>query len=162
LIEVLERLEIPWCMIGGLAVNYWSQEPLATADVHVVIAHERVQQAVEALETAGFKSKRFEWSINLKGSSKVSVQISTEEFYQYFPARSIAADVHGILMRVASLNDTLAGKIVAWRDNARRASKRQKDLLDIMRLVESHPELKGGLPADWLLSCPTVEHAIGA
>jgi hypothetical protein len=25
LVEVLEHLEIPWCMIGGLAVNYWGQ-----------------------------------------------------------------------------------------------------------------------------------------
>jgi len=150
LVEVLERREVSWCMIGGLAVNHWAAEPLATADVAVVIAHERVEQAVEALEAAGFHARRFEWSINLKGSSKVSVQISTESFYQEFPSRGVSADVHGILMRVASLQDTLAGKLVAWRDPARRASKRQKDLLDIMRLVESHPKLKDGLPPELL------------
>jgi hypothetical protein len=148
LVETLERLEIPWCMIGGLAVNYWAEEPLATADVDVVVAAERVESAVDALLTAGFQAKRFEWSINLKGSSKVSMQISTDEMYREFPSRGVAADVHGILMRVASLHDTLAGKIVAWRDHRRRQSKRQKDLLDIMRLVESHPELKADLPAD--------------
>jgi hypothetical protein len=148
LVGVLEGLEIPWCMIGGLAVNHWAAEPLATADVDVVIAHERVEQAVAALEAAGFQAKRFEWSINLKGNSKVSVQISTEDFYQGFPSRSGSADVHGILMRVASLEDTLAGKIAAWSDKERRPSKRQKDLLDIMRLVESHPELKGDLPPE--------------
>jgi hypothetical protein len=75
------------------------------------------------------------------------VQISTESFYQEFPARGVSADIHGILMRVASLRDTLAGKVVAWGDQDRRASKRQKDLLDIMRLIESHPELKEVLPA---------------
>jgi len=150
LVEVLERREVSWCMIGGLAVNHWAAEPLATAAVDVVIAHERVEQAVEALEAAGFHARRFEWSINLKGSSKVSVQISTESFYQEFPSRGVSADVHGILMRVASLQDTLAGKLVAWRDPARRASKRQKDLLDIMRLVESHPKLKDGLPPELL------------
>ncbi len=145
LIEVLERLEIPWCMIGGLAVNHWAEEPLATADVDVVIAHERVEEAVESLVAAGFEAERFQWSINLKGSSKVSVQISTEDFYQEFPSRGTSADVHGILMRVASLKDTLAGKIAAWSDTERRPSKRQKDLLDIMRLVESHTELRGEL-----------------
>jgi transcriptional accessory protein Tex/SPT6 len=66
----------------------------------------------------------------------------------------VAADVHGILMRVASLNDTLAGKIVAWRDQKQRPSKRQKDLLDIMRLVESHPELKDELPPEVAAEIP--------
>ncbi len=154
LVEVLERLEIPWCMIGGLAVNHWAQEPLATADVDVVIAHQRVEQTVQALIDAGFQAKRFEWSINLKGQSRLSVQISTEDFYQEFPARSVSADVHGILMRVASLRDTLAGKIAAWSDVSSRPSKRQKDLLDIMRLVEAHPELKVDLTRELL---PQIE-----
>jgi hypothetical protein len=157
LVEVLERLEIPWCMIGGLAVNYWAEEPLATADVDVVIAAERVDEAVESLESAGFTAKRFEWSVNLKGSSKVSMQISTDAMYREFPSRSVAADVHGILMRVASLEDTLAGKIVSWRDERRRPSKRQKDLLDIMRLVESHPELRHSLPPDISTLVPPQE-----
>lgn len=121
---------------------------MATADVEVIIAAGRVEEAIAALADAGFTTKLFEWSINLTGSSKVSVQISTDEVYREFPARSVAADVHGILMRVASLNDTFTGKIIAWRDQKRRPSKRQKDLLDIMRLVESHPELKTELPPE--------------
>jgi hypothetical protein len=154
LVEVLERLEIPWCMIGGLAVNYWADEPLATAVVDIVIAHERVEQAVSALVDAGFKSKRFEWSINLRGSSKLTIQLSTEELYRDFPSRSVPADVHGILMRVASLQDTMRGKIAAWRDDRRRPSKRQKDLLDILRLVESHSACRSELPADVVEKLP--------
>ena len=148
LVETLEYLEIPWCMIGGLAVNHWAEEPLATADVDLVIAAGRVEEAVQALESAGFKSRRFEWSINLKGTSRVSVQIRTEDLYRGFPSRAVSADVHGILMRVASLKDTLAGKIVAWGDTAHRPSKRQKDLVDIMRLVEAHPELLAEMPPE--------------
>ncbi len=121
---------------------------MATADVDLVIATERVEKAVQLLEEVGFRAERFEWSINLKGRSKVSVQISTEAVYHDFPARAVAADVHGILMRVASLQDTLQGKILAWRDTTRRPSKRQKDLLDLMRLVEAHPELHRFLPDD--------------
>jgi hypothetical protein len=148
LVATLERLEIPWCMIGGLAVNHWAREPMATADVDVVIAAEKISAAVKALRAAGFTAKKFKWSVNLKGKSKVTVQISTEDFYADFPARSKPADIHGILMRVASREDTLRGKILAYQDPERRASKRQKDLLDIMRLVESHPKLKKLLPAD--------------
>jgi hypothetical protein len=148
LVATLERLEIAWCMIGGLAVNHWATEPMATADVDIVIASERVEEAVKALQAAGFKAKKFKWSVNLQGRSKVSVQISTEKVYQEFPGRSVPADIHGILMRVANLRDTLAGKLLAYRDKERRASKRQKDLTDILRLVEAHPKLKKLLPAD--------------
>ena len=150
LVETLERREIPWCMIGGLAVNHWAEEPMATADVDLVIALERVDEAVKALTKVGFKAKRFDWSVNLKGRSKVSVQISTEDFYRDFPTHSVAADVHGILMRVASLKDTLRGKLQAYADKQRRPSKRQKDLLDISRLVEAHPKLRATVPKDVL------------
>ena len=148
LVNLLEREEAAWCVIGGLAVNHWAQEPIATADVDLVITSDKLGKVVRALEEAGFQSERFEWSVNLKRQSGVSVQISTEAVYQDFPARSVAADVHGILLRVASLEDTLQGKMLAWRDLRRRPSKRQKDLLDITRLVEAHPQLQALLPAD--------------
>ena len=150
LVDTLEQAEISWCMIGGLAVNHWAADPVTTADVDLVIATDQVEDAVRALTKAGFSAQRFEWSINLKGRSDVSVQISTDAAYRELPKRSVAADVHGILMRVASLEDTLAGKILAWRDSKRRPSKRQKDLADIMRLVESHPHLRAKLPQDLL------------
>jgi hypothetical protein len=51
-------------------------------------------------------------------------------------------------MRVASLEDTLNGKLAAYADKTRRPSKRQKDLLDILRLVESHPTLLSSIPED--------------
>ena len=148
LVATLERGEIAWCMIGGLAVNHWAREPLATADVDVVIAAGQVEAAVKALRKEGFTAKKFAWSVNLKGRSQVTVQISTEEFYRDFPSRSVPADIHGILMRVASREDTLRGKLLAYQDPQRRASKRQKDLLDILRLVEAHPKLRKLLPAD--------------
>lgn len=44
-------------------------------------------------------------------------------------------------MRVASKEDTLRGKIQVWGDPRRRLSKRMKDLADIARLVEAHPDL---------------------
>jgi translation elongation factor EF-Tu-like GTPase len=134
-------------MIGGLAVNHWAREPMATADVDVVIAAGQVEAAVKALCKAGFTAEKFAWSVNLKGRSQVTAQISTEEVYRDFPSRSVAADIHGILMRVASREDTLRGKLLAYQDPQRRASKRQKDLLDIMRLVEAHPKFRKLLPA---------------
>jgi len=141
LVAALEKADIPWCAIGGVAVNHWAEHPMVTQDVDLVVASDAVERTIDVLEKAGFKAERFEWSVNFTGSSAVSVQLSTEDSYKTFPSRAVPADVHGILLRVASLEDTLQGKIRAWSDSARRQSKRIKDLADIARLVESHSKL---------------------
>lgn len=146
LVDCLERADIPWCAIGGVAVNHWAAEPMVTQDVDFVVALNAIDHAVEVLESAGFKHEKFEWSVNFRGHSKVSLQLSTEDFYREYPQRAVPADVHGILLRVASLEDTLGGKIKAWSDAGRRQSKRIKDLGDIARLVESHQHLWETLP----------------
>lgn len=161
LIAVLERLDVPWCAINGVAVNHWAVEPMVTADVDLVVAFERVDEAVRVLEAEGFKAERFPWSVNLKGGSKISVQISTEEQYRAFPARAVVADVWGIMMRVASLEDTLQGKLAAYGDARQRPCKRQKDWLDILRLVESHPTLAENLPEDIRLKLKALEASGG-
>jgi predicted nucleotidyltransferase len=150
LVTALEERDIEWCMIGGLAVNHWALEPMTTADVDLVIVSDKVEEAAETLKSLGFTENRFQWSINFKGKSNVSIQISTEQMYLDFPSRAVPANVHGILMKVASLEDTLAGKIAAFIDSARRPSKRQKDLADISRLLESHPHLQQLIPAEVL------------
>lgn len=148
LVAALEEREIPWCMIGGLAVNHWAEEPMATANVDLVIAVEKIEEAADTLKSIGFTEKRHDWSISLKGQSNVSIQISTEEMYHHFPMRAVPANVHGILMRVASLEDTLAVKLAAYSEPNRRPTKKLKDILDIGRLVEAHPELLTQLPPD--------------
>lgn len=141
LVDCLERADIAWCAIGGVAVNHWAAEPMVTRDVDFVVVTEAIERTVQVLEEAGFRSEKFPCSVNFKGHSKVSLQLSTEDFYRDFPERAVPADVHGILLRVASLEDTLAGKMKAWSDAQRRQSKRIKDLGDIARLIETHPEL---------------------
>jgi hypothetical protein len=148
LVDCLERADIAWCAIGGVAVNHWAREPMVTQDVDFVVTTDAIERAVRLLENAGFQSETFEWSVNFTGRSKISMQLSTEDFYREFPSRAVAADVHGVLLRVASLEDTLRGKIKAWSAPERRQSKRIKDLADIARLVESHPGLWNLLPND--------------
>jgi hypothetical protein len=146
MVDCLERADVAWCVIGGVAVNHWAQQTMVTQDVDFVVAAESVERTVLLLAEAGFQPERFEWSINFKGHSAVSIQLSTEDFYRDFPSRAVAADVNGILLRVASLEDTLKGKIKAWSEPGRRKSKRLKDLADIARLVEAHPHLREMLP----------------
>lgn len=148
MIDALERAELHWCAIGGIAVNHWAAEPMVTRDFDFVVAVDEIDRAVAALEATGFTAERHAWSVNFQGRSQVSLQLSTEDFYRDFPTRAIAADVHGILLRVAALDDTLAGKVKAWRTPDRRPSKAIKDLADIARVVEAHPRLAATLPAD--------------
>ena len=148
LVSVLEKADAAWCVIGGVAVNHWAEQPMVTQDVDLVVASDAVGRVVGLLEAEGFRAEQFEWSVNLTGHSAVSIQFSTEESYCDFPSRGVPADVHGILMRVASLEDTLCGKIMAWSEPSRRQSKRIKDLADIARLVEAHSELWQRLPAE--------------
>ena len=148
LIDALEKADISWCAIGGVAVNHWAQEPMVTRDVDFVVAIDAVEPAIAALEQAGLQAERFEWSVNFQGESQVSMQLRTQDFYHDFPNRAVAADVHGILLRVASLDDTLQGKIKAWEAPSRRQSKQIKDLADIARLVEAHPTLWEKLPVE--------------
>lgn len=146
LVDSLERADIAWCAIGGVAVNHWAEEPMVTQDVDFVVGAEDVPRTIQTLASAGFETEEFEWSVNFKGRSQVSIQLSTEDVYLSFPSRSVPADVHGILLRVASLDDTLTGKILAWKDTSRRQSQRIKGFADIARLVESHPNLWNRLP----------------
>ncbi|MBM3789910.1 MAG: hypothetical protein FJW35_06105 [Acidobacteria bacterium] len=44
------------------------------------------------------------------------------------------------------LEDVLRGKTWAYMDKQRRRSKRQKDLADILRIIETYPALEAGLP----------------
>jgi hypothetical protein len=85
--------------------------------------------------------------VNL-GSTKsdLRIQLQTDPRYQTFIARSSIKEVMDYQMKVAAIEDVLQGKIWAYLDEQRRKSKRQKDLADIFRLVESYPHLKDLLP----------------
>lgn len=56
----------------------------------------------------------------------------------------------GVPLRVARVEDVLRGKVWAASDPTRRASKRQKDLADIARLIEAYPELRSAVPEELL------------
>ena len=53
-------------------------------------------------------------------------------------------------MLVGFAREVLQGKVWAVQDPSRRPSKRQKDLADIARLVESDPALRESVPPEVL------------
>jgi len=128
LIEACESFG-PYCLIGGLAVNCYV-EPVYTLDADIVV-------------------KEHPHTVNGLGQgSELRIQFTTDERYQAFPARSVEAEVLGIRVRIACLEDVTRGKLWAYSDPQRRLSKRKKDELDLIRLAEAHPELRSLFPSE--------------
>jgi hypothetical protein len=146
-LDVLVRQEVEYCVIGGLAVNAYA-EPVVSLDLDIVIFAKKAEAVCEALKE-DFQIQHFAHSINLSSSdSDLRIQIQTDPRYQSFLERAQERDVLGYRMMVASVEDVLTGKLWAYMDDQRRRSKRQKDLADIMRLVEGHDILADLLPPE--------------
>jgi hypothetical protein len=149
LIGLLAEHKIRYCVIGGQGVNAYA-EPLVSLDLDLVVAVDQLEE-VERLLGKRFQVERFPYSLNVsEAGSQLRVQIQTDPRYFDFPARSVELEVLGLRLPVASIEDVLTGKLWAAQDLERRASKRRKDLLDIERLIEAHPQLRGRVPVDIL------------
>lgn len=147
LIKLFDDAGIRYCVIGGQAVNYYA-EPLVSLDLDLVVATESLDEA-ERLLADHFEVRRFPHSINVTPKeSDLRVQIQTDPRYGDFVERARPGEVLGIPMSVADKRDLLRGKVWAAQDPTRRASKRQKDLADIARLVEGDPGLEKLVPPE--------------
>lgn len=145
LLDVLDKEKINYCVIGGLAVNAYA-EPVVSLDVDIVVVASKIDKLIKKLGKS-FKIKKFPHSINLISPlSDLRIQLQTDPRYEAFLKHSSFKKVMGYKMRVASIEDVLQGKIWAYSDKKKRESKRQKDLADILRLVEKYPNLKRLLP----------------
>jgi len=150
IIAFLNQHQIRYCVIGGQGVNAYV-EPVVSLDLDIAIAADQLERVETLLQSASFQVKRFPHSLNLTlPGSDLRVQIQTDPRYAAFPGRAEERDVLGLALPVAALPDVLLGKIWAAQDPAQRASKRQKDLADIARLLEAYPELRAGVPEDVL------------
>jgi hypothetical protein len=147
LLDVLGETKSRYCLIGGLAVNAYV-EPVVSLDLDIVTATEDVDAVCVAAKKKGMRIDRFEHSVNLSvEGSDLRIQIQTDPRYQDFISDAAEHDVLGYKMRVATLENILRGKAWAYADTARRRSKRQKDLADILRIIEAYPHLEAELPA---------------
>ncbi len=119
-----------YCLIGGLAVNCYATESVYSLDVNLVV--ERQPHFLDRFTP----------------ESELRIQLTKDERYQAFLSRAVDADVLGVHVRIACLEDVTQGKLWAYSDPRRRLSKRKKDELDLIRLAEAHPELKSRYPSE--------------
>lgn len=144
-INILKEHNIKFCVIGGLAVNAYA-EPVVSLDIDIVMKAEQIDTIIKIISKK-FSISKEAYTINIYSKfSDLRIQLQTDPMYQDFLGNAKIRMVLGYKMPIADVKDVLRGKIWAYQDTERRASKRQKDLADIMRLVEKTPELIKLLP----------------
>ena len=149
LIALLRDRGVRFCVIGGQAVNAYV-EPVVSLDLDIVVAVEDLSSLTDVL-ASHFRVDRFEHSVNVSAEgSDLRVQIQLDPRYPPFVEHASVRDILGERLPVARMEDVLQGKIWAAQDPQRRASKRQKDLADIARLIEAEPALRARVPQDVL------------
>jgi hypothetical protein len=155
LVRILNRRSA-WCLIGGLAVNCYV-EPVYTLDADVVVIASELPVIKDELIKAGFSVEEFPHSLNARMSkSDLRIQFSLDPRYQDFVNETTIRDVLGQDVPVASLANVVRGKIWAWGDERRRVSKRKKDELDLIRILEAYPELRHTMPQEIKDQLPEV------
>ncbi len=144
-LKSLEKAKIKFAVIGGLAVNAYV-EPVVSLDLDIIVSSPQIEKLAGLLPPGG-RCRRFAHSLNIElAGSDVRIQVQTDERYQPFLRRARKKSVLGYKMPVAHVEDVLQGKVWAALDESRRASKRQKDLADILRLIESKASLADLVP----------------
>jgi nucleotidyltransferase AbiEii toxin of type IV toxin-antitoxin system len=144
-LQILEEADARYCVIGGQAVNAYA-EPVVSLDLDLALAPGEIERLAGWFEPP-IRVERFEHSVNLSTpGSDLRIQLQVDPRYQEFPARAEVREILGHRLPVAKLADVVQGKVWAASDPRRRASKRQKDLADIARLLEEHPEIRDLVP----------------
>jgi hypothetical protein len=145
LVRILNQHE-PWCLIGGLAVNCYV-EPVYTLDADIVIVSNELERIKPELSDAGFGVQEFPHSLNATmPGSELRIQFSLDPRYQEFLTQTELKEVLGEQVPIASLTNIVRGKI--WSDEGRRPTKRKKDELDLMRILEAYPEMREMMPRE--------------
>jgi len=145
LVRILDK-HGAWCLIGGLAVNCYV-EPVYTLDADIVVVSTELPAIRNDLVAASFTVEEFPHLLNAKmAGSDLRIQFSLDPRYQDFLKQAHMVEVLGQRVPVASLADVVRGKLWAWTDEKRRATKRKKDELDLMRILEAYPETRDAMP----------------
>jgi hypothetical protein len=147
LAQVFAAAEVPYAIIGGIALQVHQAEPRTTLDIDVAVAaYSQLPRA--QLEAAGFTcTGRFSHSENWIGPEGIPVQFTDDPALTEAIARGEEIELEHVRLRVIGCVDLLHAKLRAASDPARRRSKRLQDLADAQALLESTPALDRELTA---------------
>lgn len=142
LCRVLRDTQVPYAIIGGLAVQVHQQEARTTLDIDIaVVSRESIPR--DALIAAGFRiSGTFKHSENWLAADDTPVQFTDDPLLA--PAIEVADEIviEDVPLRVIRVVDLMHEKLRAGSDPERRRSKRLRDLADAQTLIEENPALE--------------------
>jgi nucleotidyltransferase AbiEii toxin of type IV toxin-antitoxin system len=148
LARVFAGAEVPYAIIGGIALQAHQAEPRTTLDIDVAVAAYSLLPHAQ-LEAAGFTcSGRFSHSENWIGPEGTPVQFTDDPALAEAITRAEEVELEDVRLRVIGRADLLHAKLRAAADPARRRSKRLQDLVDAQALLESTPPLEQELSAE--------------
>ncbi len=145
LADLLEKERVRYALIGGIAVQLYTEEPRTTRHIDLAIASYDDIPTI-ALERAGFEHEgRFDHSDNWRepGSAprkqRTAVQFTADTLTPGSVERAQTFEFSDMRFRVVSLQDLVLLKLDAAEDSRRRPSKRRSDAADVSRLLEEDP-----------------------
>jgi len=149
LARVLRDANVPYAIIGGVALQVRQRNPRTTLDIDVaVLRRETIPR--ESLAAAGFRfHERFEHPENWHSSDGTPIQFSDDPMLAGAIANADEVAFEDVTLRVIRVVDLLHEKLRAGSDPARRRSKRLQDMADVEALLEMEPGLAAELtPAE--------------
>jgi predicted nucleotidyltransferase len=152
LADLLEKERVHYAVIGGIAVQLYTEEPRTTRDIDLALASYS-DIPTSALERAGFEHEgRFDHSDNWRApgpaprKQRTAIQFTADTLTPGSVERAQTFEFSGMRLRVVNLHDLILLKLDAAEDSHRRPSKRRSDAADVSRLLEEHPELEREVP----------------
>jgi hypothetical protein len=148
--RALKKAEVPWCVTGQMVVDYLLKDAV-TADIGVVLAVERPEDAATALKGAGFKLTKEEGGMRVSGLYGLDMRVATDAASRELPKRASKGTVPGTSLQglqMAKDEDVFDWKVACWRDATRGESVRRKDLSDLKRLIQRDNSMRKRLPEE--------------
>ena len=146
--RILGEAGVPYGVIGGIATLHHTGRVWVTHDIDIAIL-DRALIPASLLEANGFKrTGTFPFSENWVSPNGTPVHFTDQEQLQPGTERAIIVVVGGENLRVFTPEDLLHAKLVAASSEARRPSRRNSDIADIMFLLLEHPYLWDTLTLD--------------
>jgi hypothetical protein len=141
LARILGEAKTPYAIIGGVALEFHSDDPRGTKDIDLAVeSYDGLPR--ERLRESGFRLEdRLPYMENWRAPGRTPIQFADEPFFREMIRRATEDMLDGVRIRILAKPDMLRAKLAAARATERRASRRLQDIADANALVECDPGL---------------------